>query len=121
MLMELKNTNQNPGDLFRRWFHDDYFDLIVWLNPDGSAHGFQLCYDKTGDERSLTWRSSGTYSHNGIDDGEGRPFRHKSAPIAVPDGVFNASDVAKRFLKESEALPEDIRSLVLEAIRQYQQ
>jgi hypothetical protein len=120
MLQELKNAKQNPGDLFRRWYHDDYFDLIVWFDPDGSVHGFQLCYDKTGDERSLTWRATGAYSHDRIDDGEGRPFRHKSAPIVVPDGIFNAPDVVRRFLDESAELPEDVRSLVLEAIREYQ-
>jgi hypothetical protein len=119
MMMELKNTKQNPGELFRRWFHDDYFDLIVWFSPDGSAHGFQLCYDKKGYERSLTWKSTGTYSHDRIDDGEGRPLRHKSAPIAIADGLFNAVDVAEKFIEESAALPENVRSLVLEAIQKY--
>jgi hypothetical protein len=120
MMKELKNTKQNPGELFRRWFHDDYFDLIVWFNPDGSTHSFQLCYDKKRYERVLSWRSPGTYSHNRIDDGEGRPFRHKSAPIAVADGMFNTAEVAERFMNVAAALPENVTSLVWDAIRQYQ-
>jgi hypothetical protein len=119
MMTELKNTKQNAGELFRRWFHDDYFDLIMWFNPDGSAHRFQLCYDKKGCERVLSWSSSGAYSHNRIDDGERRPFRHKSAPIAVADGIFDATDVANKFMKAATVLPENVSSLVWDAIQQY--
>jgi hypothetical protein len=36
------------GDLPRRWISDDYFDLIIWCQPDESVYGFQLCYDKEG-------------------------------------------------------------------------
>jgi hypothetical protein len=120
MLQELKHTKQNSGEPFRRWFHDDYFDLIVWFNSDGSARGFQLCYDKKGYERSLSWSTSGTYSHSRIDDGEGRPLRHKSAPIAMADGFFDSAAVTAKFMEESAALPENVRALVLEAIRKYQ-
>jgi len=45
MLKEL-NVAQKEEDIFRRWFKDDYFDLIVWYNRnDYSIRGFQLCYD----------------------------------------------------------------------------
>jgi len=120
MMKEVHQVKQNPGEPTRRWFYDDYFDLIVWLTPDGKAYGFQLCYDKKGNERSLTWKSSGHFSHDRIDDGEGRAFRHKSAPIAMKDGLFDATGIGNRFLKASEQLPEDLRSVVLQAIRKYQ-
>ena len=39
MLHELKAT-QPEQDRVRRWFADDYFDLIVWMEKDGDlAHG----------------------------------------------------------------------------------
>jgi hypothetical protein len=42
---------------------DDYFDLIVWYEPDGGVHGFQLCYDKPGRERALTWTLVDGFRH----------------------------------------------------------
>jgi len=32
MLCEIKNVKQYDGEPQRRWFVDDYFDLIVWLS-----------------------------------------------------------------------------------------
>lgn len=119
MLKELHHVKQHPGEPIRRWFQDEYFDLIVWFTEDGKADGFQLCYDKKGKERSFTWKSSGTYCHDRIDDGESRPFRHKSAPIVVQDGLFDATDIGNRFLKASEQLPPELSSLVREAIGNY--
>ena len=46
MLSEFKGVKQNRTDGFRRWFLDDYFDLIVWYNNSHDIEGFQLCYDK---------------------------------------------------------------------------
>lgn len=71
MLREIYNPKQYSGEGFRRWFTDDYFDLIVWYKNDRKTiDGFQLCYDKEHKERALTWRSSGSYVHTGVDDGE---------------------------------------------------
>jgi len=55
MLTEIRNARQVEGEGFRRWFTDDYFDLIVWYGDQNAMIGFQLCYDKQGKERALTW------------------------------------------------------------------
>ncbi len=46
MLRELKQVRQHKGEPRRRWFNDDYFDLIVWFSEKDSISGFQLCCDK---------------------------------------------------------------------------
>jgi hypothetical protein len=61
------------GDLPRSWMTDEYFDLFVWYEEDGTIHGFQLCYDKPGTERAITWLRTGRLSHTLVDSGEDKP------------------------------------------------
>jgi len=70
MMKEIEDTRQIPGEGVRRWFIDDYFDLIVWCTDEGIIEGFQLCYDKGKNERAVTWRRTGSYIHEAVDDGE---------------------------------------------------
>lgn len=119
MLKENPDVRQIPGDPPRRWFSDDFFDLIVWFAPDGSISGFQLCYDTEFKPRALTWMKEGGYRHDGVDDGDDPVGGHKSSPILVQDGAFDREDIGARFSAESEALPPEIREKVLEKIREY--
>ena len=34
MLTEIQNARQIAGEGVRRWFTDDYFDLIVWYGEE---------------------------------------------------------------------------------------
>ena len=110
---------QIPGDPFRRWFSDDIFDLIVWYTPGNMIMGFQLCYRKGIDERALTWLKGKGFSHDRIDDGEGRIPHHKMTPILVPDGTFKKYDVLARFEKESREIDPDVVRVVTRMIKQY--
>ena len=117
MLRETPDVRQIPGEPPRRWFADDFFDLIVWLEPDGSLNGFQLCYDRDFHPRALTWTKAAGYSHAAIDDGDCAEGAHKSSPVLVSDGAFDAESVYKRFERESALLPESIRKAVGEKIK----
>lgn len=119
MLRENPDIRQVPGDQPRRWFSDDFFDLIVWSCPDGSLYGFQLCYDREFKPRALTWIKDTGYRHDGIDDGDGPMGAHKSSPILVQDGAFNRDDIASRLEAEAAEMPKDIREAVLAKIREY--
>ena len=70
MLKEYKRVRQIKGEAQRRWFSDDFFDLIVWFDESKNIVGFQLCYDILKISRALTWHQDGGYSHNRVDDGE---------------------------------------------------
>ena len=105
-------------DLPRRWMSDDYFDLIVWYEPNGRLLGFQLCYDKPRRERALTWTLIGGFVYSRIDSGEQKPTADRT-PILMPDGPFPAEIVRREFLVRAAALPDEIGGLVLSKIDEF--
>lgn len=119
MLYEIKNIRQNEGEPRRRWFIDDYFDLVVWLSEADEIEGFQLCYDKTRNQHALTWSRSTGYMHNRVDSGEDKPGKPKGIPLLVADGDFRHEEIANRFRKESKKLDPQLSELVFEKIMQY--
>jgi hypothetical protein len=121
MLREFANVRQIEGEHWRRWFADRYFDLIVWLAEDGEITGFQLCYDKEGDQRALTWNRPGGYAHTGIDDGENRPARFKQTPILVADGSFDHTAIAARFKRASLKIDPPLAKFVYARLLAYGQ
>jgi hypothetical protein len=118
MLNEIRNARQIEGEGFRRWFTDEYFDLIVWYGDDGSLFGFQLCYDKQVRERALTWTRDHGFQHNRIDSGE-TPGHSKMTPVIIADGAFSRDPVAERFRQESASIDPGIARLVYDTVRSY--
>ena len=119
MLKEISPTRQIAGEPYRRWFSDERFDLIVWYAAQGEIIGFQLCYRAWPDEKALTWFKGEGFSHNRIDQGEGRPDRHKMTPILLPDGEFDAALVRKRFTAVSGDLDPQVVAIVTRAMDHY--
>jgi hypothetical protein len=119
MLREISDVGQPEGGRTRRWFQSDDEDLIVWYAADGAIYGFQLCYDRNGHERALTWTPEHGYSHNRIDAGEDRSFRYKGSPVLVADGRFDAALTMQRFLQISSAMPVEIRDFVSGKLIEY--
>src|SRR5512135_52445 len=103
MLKEHISDKEQPGG--RRWFTDDYFDLIVWMGPDGGIQGFQLCYDKFKSEHAVTWTGKDGFRHERIDDGESNPSKNLT-PILLPDGNCPISDIIQRFFLASAGIDE---------------
>ena len=119
MLTEYKKVRQIEGEPKRRWFSDDFFDLIVWFLKGKDILGFQLCYAKPSDQRAITWKWPDAYFHQRIDDGETRPGKHKATPILVPDGRFDYQVIAEKFRKESTDIDPEISKFVFEMLSQY--
>lgn len=105
-------ASQHRGEPTRRWFSDEYFDLIVWSGEDGAASGFQLCYDKQGNERSVTWSEQRGLRHDKIDNGEPSPTKNMS-PILLAEGPLPMSDVLERFRINSGGIDQEIRDFVM--------
>lgn len=118
MLNEIKNVKQFEDEGPRRWFNDDYFDLIVWYSHEGEIEGFQLCYDKGHNERALTWRKTNGYSHDGIDDGE-IAGEAKMTPVLVADGLFDKDSIGTRFLKAAKNIDPVVTGFVYDKIKIY--
>ena len=112
MLRELTEVRQIPGEPQRRWFADDYFDLIVWFDNNGESIGFQLCYDIPGEERALTWREPTGFSHQRVDDGE-RQRPYKATPILVADGAVDDAAIARLFKERSHGMDQQVAGFVL--------
>ncbi|MDM8546477.1 hypothetical protein [Candidatus Venteria ishoeyi] len=98
MLYEILQVKQVKGEPLRRWFMDQEFDLMLWLDETHvRIIGFQLVYNKTREARVITWQHDKGCSHDRMDDGENRPGRYKSSPILLPDGVFRAKYLIESF------------------------
>jgi hypothetical protein len=80
--------------------------------------GFQLCYDKTGEERALSWIREHGFQHSRIDSGE--VSRHaKITSVIVADGEFSKEDVAELFRKEVAKIDPGLARLVYSAVKAY--
>jgi len=118
MLAEFQNVRQIPNEGHRRWFTDNNLDLIVWYDDESHLTGFQLCYDKTGRERALTWTRENGFQHNRVDAGE-TPGHFKMTPVIVADGQFNAGPIAELFRRESSDIDPAVSRFVYSAVRGY--
>ena len=115
MLKEFMDVRQVNGEPKRRWFSDDFFDLIVWSDESGVITGFQLCYDKENRSRALTWTNKG-YLHHGVSEGEDWIGKPKATPILVPDGAFDKAGIADVFVKASADIDQQVSQFVLEKL-----
>jgi hypothetical protein len=101
----------------RRWFSDEYFDLVVWQSSRDGLTSFQLCYDKGGTERAVTWTKSRGYGHFRVDTGEDTPIKNMT-PLLVTVGTLAKEPVLARFAKASIPLDPVIREFVLQRLRE---
>ncbi len=117
MLIEYANVAQKEADhgVFRRWFGDDYFDLIVWYDDAREITGFQLCYDRYFNPHAITWKKDSGAVHDSIDEGHVHN-RVKMTPIMTADGYFPGDEVGRKFSEASRGVESAIRELVLEEI-----
>lgn len=118
MLQEIKRVRQTEETGRRRWFSDDFFDLIVWYDDRDSLLGFQLCYDLRGDQRVLTWHRRRGYSHDRVDDGEQVPQRDMT-PILVADGLFARDSIITRFKERVGDIDRTVAELVVARLEAY--
>jgi hypothetical protein len=117
-MLKESHVTRYPANSLRRWFSDEYFDLIVWVGRDEALSGFQLCYDKCKNERALTWTEEKGFIHERVDDGERNPSKNLT-PILVPDGTCPTRELIERFLVNSEQIDPVLSSFVVDKLREY--
>lgn len=116
MLSEFKQVRQEPGTPPRRWFVDDGFELIVWLDKGNLPAGFQICYTGgDGREYALTWRERGGFQHARVDTGDTRPDKNLT-PVLVADDAVPWPQVRATFVERSAALESGLRNFVQERL-----
>lgn len=119
MLTEVLTIRQIEGEPRRRWFTDKTFELLVWFDESGDILAFELYYNRTWEQRALSWRKNVGYEHYQVDDGEGRPGKMKASPILVPDGWFDHEKIAQRFKEESALIEPAVSSFIHDKILDY--
>jgi hypothetical protein len=119
MLEEFIRVRQDRGT-YRRYFTDEYFDLFVWYNKKGGRIiGFQLCYDKTGDYRAVTWEKKHGFHHNRIDSGEPCSTGIKQSPILIADGMFDNKKIADLFKRVSGQMEKKLADYIYGKLLEY--
>ena len=107
MLKEISAGRQQIGDLTRRWFADESFDLFIFVDENGTLLQLQLSYDKTHQEHIISWAANSGYTHNRVDDGQDISGKARS-PIMVPDGVCDIDRIISSFRNSSDALDDEL-------------
>lgn len=115
MLREIKNVRQIPDEPNRRWFNSEEMDLIIWHDAD-SIIGFQLCYDKPGHEKALSWKLETGLIHEKVDNGESRDGHYKATPILIQNGSYDIEKIRENFLNNAEKVNYDIRDFVMQCL-----
>lgn len=120
MLTEFTGVRQIPGEGKRRWFRNTDLDLILWYSEHDphEIEGFQLCYDKQGLERALTWHKDRGYQHHRVDNGE-HPYSPKQTPILVQDGSFDTPTALQQFRAASSQLDAKVTQLIETVLKKY--
>lgn len=119
-LSENRSVRQRPDEGHRRWFVNEFFDLILWYeSARGQLTGFQLCYDRHAEERAFTWqrgKQSSHYVSSGTDEkgllGFATAVLHGDAG-PVPETVLH------RLEEEQGELDDEILLMVVKRIKEF--
>ena len=117
MLREFKNVRQEGIPGRRRWFESDALELVVWLGPEEQLTGFQICYDVGRDERALTWRDGGGFTHARVDLGGSSALKN-CTPILQPNGRVPWERLIRLFQETSGSLEPELRTFIGEKLNE---
>ena len=95
-LIENKNVRQREEEGYRRWFLNDFFDVIIWYDkPKGSMKGFQVCYSKNRNEKAFTWSERMASSRYVSDDEDGRRQIEQGLAVVGRRGYVERATVGR--------------------------
>lgn len=118
-LKEIKNVRQIPGEGFRRWFSDDFFDLYIWYDHNQKkVIGFQLAYGEVERDHALTWTRDHGFTHDGVDDGN-ITGGYKRSPILIANGVFDPQALLRMFAEHRGELDSKLYDLISSRIKEF--
>ena len=100
-----------------RQFSDDYFDLYV-QEKDGEVSWFQLCYDKYGNQKALTWSREGILSHTAIDE-DNEHGHYPMTAILVSDRLLDHRSIFSRFEEASKEIDPKVVAAVQRVLSSY--
>ncbi|MBU0927148.1 MAG: hypothetical protein KKA67_05325 [Spirochaetes bacterium] len=120
---EFPGVRQRPDEGFRRFFSTRYFDLMVWYSENGGIlTGFQLCYDKRGEERAVTFKldeGAEVRSHRFVATGRSSDRSNAMTSILSGDAGSLPADVAEKFSAASASLQPEIVAFIGGVLRRF--
>lgn len=115
-IKENLEVRQRDNEGWRRWFVNDFFDIILWYSKkDGELIGFQVCYGRgTADERAYTYEFS-SQSHHFVAEGQ-KPNSLGKLGTAILTGHAGRipQHVLDKLVDEAGDLPSNMLRLILE-------
>ncbi len=118
MMRESNKVKQVENEPHRRWFWDEFFDLLVWEEA-GRITGFQLRYQSPDGPRVLTWQLGGRCVHQQIDEGDDELTPFDMTRLLVRDGVFDHAAVRDTFRQRSAEIDPIVAEFVLEHMHEF--
>lgn len=118
MLIEFRKVRERSAEETRRWFHNEYFDLIIWYDKSYKVNAFKLCYDKLEDEKLLMWNNKGFISHELFNINEDL-LKKVEQTKPGNQSFFVTDSVVNRFKNDSKTIDERIANFVYEKIIEY--
>lgn len=105
------------NDLDKSWTVDDCLDLVIWYDATGDMYGFQLCYDRFGHQRAVTWTHHDGFSHSYVHSSGG--LGAGMSPVLRSCDDFPWRLVLREFMMRSQELDPAIRMLIRDMIKAY--
>ncbi len=119
-LTENRGVRQRPEEGFRRWFLNEYFELIIWYDRQGGdVTGFQLCLDRNRFERAFTWTKEYASTHFVSDAYVEKGVSHLATGILKGAGRTVSAEETQRLIAEKGELDDDLLAFVVEKIEGY--
>ena len=118
-MIEVRHVRQNPNEHFRRWFSNENSDLIVWYSLDKTIEGFELSYDKAGQEKVVRWLSGKGFSHYSVDSGEQSPLLNRAPMLRTITGKLDVESILSCFEASATDLPADLIRFVQSKLGEY--
>ncbi len=111
-MYRILNVRQVPGEDFKVWFTDDYWDLFVWIDSSKRISSFQLGYGKPAQEQMLIWRRGSGIRAAKVSDGEENLTENRT-PLLTADNSYDLDAVLKRFREDSKKINSKISDFVI--------
>lgn len=111
-MYRILNVRQVPGDDFKVWFTDDYWDLFVWIDSSKRISSFQLGYGKPAQEQMIIWRRGSGISAAKVSDGEENLTENRT-PLLKANSSYDSDAVLKRFREDSKKVNTKIADFVI--------
>lgn len=119
-LKENLDVRQKEEEGFRRWFVNDFFDIIFWYDKQGGELiGFQLCFTMGRGECAFTWEPGSTGSHfvsnSVIDPG----VQFQATDVLRSRACVISDEIVSRLIEEAGELDKELLDLILEKLEAY--